>query len=133
MAPLAPLVVIVGQTASGKSALAMGLAKEFNGQIICADSRTIYKGMDIGTAKPNKKDREVVKHHLLDIVEIDQAFSAAKFKQLANDLIVEIHSRGKLPIMVGGTGLYVDAVLFDYKFSPKVSEQTQRTPDTLRK
>ena len=126
-------MVIVGQTASGKSALAMELAKQFNGEIICADSRTIYKGLDIGTAKPSKKDREVVKHHLLDIVEIDQAFSVAKFKQLANDLIIEICSRGKLPIMVGGTGLYVDAVLFDYQFSSEGSERNPENPRHLKK
>ncbi len=111
-----PLVVITGPTASGKSALAMHMAKKYNGELICADSRTVYKGMDIGTAKPTKKDQTEVRHHLLDLVEPDQHFSAAQFKGLANKAIDDITARGKLPIMVGGTGLYVDAVIFDYTF-----------------
>lgn len=113
-----PLVVIVGQTASGKSALAMDLARRFDGEIICADSRTIYKGMDIGTAKPTQAEREKVTHHLLDVITPDQSFSAAQFKEQANQAIADICRRGKLPILVGGTGLYVDAVLFDFQFSP---------------
>lgn len=111
-----PLIVITGPTASGKSALAMKVAKEFGGEIICADSRTVYKGMDIGTAKPTPHDQLEVPHHLLDIVEPDQAFSAAEFKRLAEAAIADIASRDKLPIMVGGTGLYIDVVIFDYKF-----------------
>lgn len=111
------LVVIVGQTASGKSALAMKLARHFKGEIICADSRTVYKGMDIGTAKPTKADRKMVKHHLLDVVKPDQRFTAADFKQRANKAIDAIIAVDKLPIMVGGTGLYIDAVLYDYGFS----------------
>lgn len=111
-----PLVVIVGPTASGKSALAMQIAKKFNGEIICADSRTVYKEMDIGTAKPTKADQQEVKHHLLDIVYPDQSFTVADFKRLATSAIKDIWARGKLPIMVGGSGLYIDAILFDYKF-----------------
>lgn len=111
-----PLVVIVGPTASGKSELAIKAAKKFNGEIICADSRTIYKGMDIGTAKPSRQDRAQVKHHLLDIVYPNQAFTVADFKRLALLAINDISARGKLPIMVGGSGLYVDSVLFDYRF-----------------
>jgi tRNA dimethylallyltransferase len=111
------LVVIVGQTASGKSALAMDLALKFKGEIICADSRTVYKGMDIGTAKPSKEDRKLVKHHLLDVVKPDQRFTAADFKQGATKAIDAIVAADKLPIMVGGTGLYIDAVLYDFGFS----------------
>lgn len=111
-----PLVVIVGPTASGKSALGMDVARRFNGEIICADSRTVYKGMDIGTAKPSKEDRADVRHHLLDVVEPGEQFTAADFKHLAMEAINDINSRGKLPILVGGTGLYIDAVLFDYEF-----------------
>ena len=110
------LVVIVGPTASGKSAFAMQIAKKFDGEIICADSRTIYKEMDIGTAKPTKADQQSVKHHLLDIVYPNQPFTVADFKRLANDSIKEVWARGKLPIMVGGSGLYIDSILFDYKF-----------------
>lgn len=110
------LVAIVGETASGKSALAMRLAEVFDGEIICADSRTIYKGMDIGTAKPTAADRAHIPHHVLDVVTPDQPFSAADFQRLANEAIADIQSRGKLPILVGGTGLYVDAVLYDFSF-----------------
>lgn len=113
-----PLIVIVGETASGKSALAIELAKRFNGELICADSRTIYKGMDIGTAKPSKEDQQAAPHHLLDVVEPNETFNVREFKRLADQAIDNVSRRGKLPILVGGTGLYVDAVLFDYQFSP---------------
>lgn len=113
-----PLVVIVGETGSGKSALAMQIARENNGEIICADSRTVYKGMDIGTAKPSRADREAVPHHCLDLVRPDQSFTAADFKQCAAAAIDDISARGKLPIMVGGTGLYIDAVIYDFQFRP---------------
>ncbi|MDQ3123274.1 MAG: tRNA (adenosine(37)-N6)-dimethylallyltransferase MiaA [bacterium] len=120
---MAPLIVIIGQTASGKSDLALDIAKSFNGEIICADSRTIYKGMNIGTAKPGKKALTVIQHHLLDIIEPDQTFTAADFKQLAVKAINNIDSRGKLPILVGGTGLYIDGVIFDYAFMPPVETE----------
>lgn len=110
------LIVIVGQTASGKTALAIEVAKLFDGEIICADSRTIYRGMDIGTAKPTAEEQAAVRHHLIDVVEPDETFSAAEFKKLANKAIEDISSRGKMPILVGGTGLYVDAVIYDFKF-----------------
>jgi tRNA dimethylallyltransferase len=114
----APLIVIVGETASGKSALAIKLAQQFNGEIIAADSWTVYKGFDIGTAKPTADDRKLTPHHLLDIADPNQGFSAALYKTLALETVEGISSRGKLPIMVGGTGLYVDSVLFNYGFLP---------------
>jgi tRNA dimethylallyltransferase len=113
-----PLVVILGPTASGKSALAFEVARHYKGEIICADSRTIYKGMDIGTAKPSAEERARVPHHMLDVITPDQSYSAAEFKRQALRAIDEIHSRGGLPIIAGGTGLYIDAVLFDFDFRP---------------
>lgn len=121
----APLVVIVGPTASGKTALAIELAARFGGEIICADSRTIYRGMDIGTAKPTARERQLVPHWGLDIVEPGGHFTAADFKRYANERIDNIRMRGKIPFLVGGTGLYVDGVIFDYQFGPK-SEPTLR-------
>ena len=121
-----PLIAIVGPTASGKSSLAMALAEQFNGEIVCADSRTVFKGMDIGTAKPSTSDRTKIRHYGLDVIQPDQAFTAAQFKQLAEQAIHTIVSRGKLPILVGGTGLYVDAVLFNYSFAAPGSPDRER-------
>ena len=112
----APLVVIVGPTASGKTRLAVDLAKKYQGEIICADSRTIFKGMDIGTAKPTKEDQANVPHWGLDLVEPGDRFTAADFQKYANAKIQDIRSRGKIPFLVGGTGLYIDSVIFEYKF-----------------
>ena len=124
-----PLIVIVGPTASGKSATAMRLAKEFGGEIICADSRTIYRGMDIGTAKPSDQDRAEVPHWGLDLVEPGQQFTAADFKYYAQQKVKEIRSRARLPMLVGGTGLYVDGLIFDYEFSepqPELREKLEK-------
>ncbi len=111
-----PLVVIVGPTASGKSALAIDLAEQFGGEIICADSRTVYKGMDIGTAKPSAEDQARVPHYGLDLIEPGERFSAVDFKNYATEKIADIRKRGKIPFLVGGTGLYIDGVIFDYQF-----------------
>jgi tRNA dimethylallyltransferase len=110
------LLAIVGPTASGKSDLAMKVALEFDGEIISADSRMIYKAMDIGTAKPSRADQSKVPHHLLDVVKPGQKFSAASFKAMANSAIKTIHKSHRLPILAGGSGLYIDAVLYDYGF-----------------
>ncbi len=111
------LVAIVGPTASGKTSLAIDIAKAFNGEIIAVDSRTVYKGLDIGTAKPTKEQQAEVKHWGLDIVEPNQTYSAAQFKAYANEAIKDITKRGKLPILVGGTGLYMDGVLYNFSFA----------------
>jgi tRNA dimethylallyltransferase len=111
-----PLICVVGETASGKSALALRLAQQFDGEVICGDSWTVRREMDIGTAKPTAQDRALVPHHLLDIVGPDEDFTAAVFKRLAQAAIEDISARGKLPVMVGGTGLYIDSVLYDFGF-----------------
>ena len=114
-----PLLVVVGETASGKTSLAIELAKELNGEIICADSWTVRREVNIGTAKPTANERATIPHHLLDVVGPDEVFTAAKFKDLANEAIIDITNRGKMPILVGGTGLYIDGLLYDYSFLPE--------------
>lgn len=106
-----PLVAILGPTAVGKSALAIKLAQEFRGEIISADSRQVYRGMDIGTAKPTSEERARVPHHLIDLVNPDENFTIAQYQQLAYQTIAAIHARGNIPLLVGGSGLYVRAVL----------------------
>jgi len=118
-----PLIVIVGPTASGKTTLAIDLAKRFNGEIICADSRSIYKGADIGTAKPNADEQVIVPHWGLDLVNPGEYFSVADFKAYADKKITEIRERNHIPFLVGGTGLYIDAVIFDYQFGPPVDAE----------
>jgi tRNA dimethylallyltransferase len=131
-APLGPLIAIVGPTASGKSALALQIALASWGEIVCADSRTVYRGMDIGTAKPTASEQALVRHHLLDLLPPNQPYSAAQFKADALGAITDIHARGKLPILVGGTGLYINAILYDYRFpagsSNAVRHQLERLP-----
>ncbi len=112
------LLVILGETASGKSDLAMRLAEQLQGELICADSWTVYKGFDIGTAKPTTEDRTRVPHHLLDVADPAVGYSAVVFKRQAEAAIADIAGRGKLPIVVGGTGLYIDSLLYDYSFLP---------------
>lgn len=118
MSQIPKLIVVVGETASGKTALAIELAKRFSGEIICADSWTVRREVNIGTAKPTPEEQAAVPHHLLDVVGPDEDFTAAVFKDLANQAIADIADRGKLPIMVGGTGLYIDGVVYNYSFLP---------------
>ena len=126
-----PLIVVVGPTASGKTALAIELAEKYGGEIICADSRTVYRGMDIGTAKPSASDKERVPHWGLDLVDPNEMFTAADFKHYANEKIAEIRGRGHVPFLVGGTGLYVDAVVFDYQFGSAGDPQLRRELEAM--
>lgn len=112
-----PLVVIVGPTASGKTSLAIKLAEQLDGEIVCADSRTIYRGLDIGTAKPTLNEQARVKHWGLDLVSPDERFTVADYQIYARSKIDDIRSRGKTPFLVGGTGLYIDSVVFNYNFA----------------
>ena len=105
------ILAVVGPTASGKSALALELARRLDGEIVICDSMQIYRGMDIGTAKPTAADRAAVPHHLVDIVDPEEAFSAMDYVAAANRAVADILSRGRLPILCGGTGLYLDAFL----------------------
>ena len=111
------VLFVVGPTASGKSALAMNLAGALDGEIICADSQTLRRSLDIGTAKPSAVDQSEIKHHLLGIIEPYARFSVNQFKDLAEAAISDIRKRGKLPIVVGGTGLYIDALFYGFNIS----------------
>lgn len=111
-----PLVVVAGPTASGKTRLAIDIAKAFDGEIVSADSMQIYKYMNIGTAKPTAEERAECTHHLIDFVEPDCEFSVADYTELAHEVIADITARGKLPVMCGGTGLYINSVVNDVTF-----------------
>ena len=121
-----PLVILVGPTAVGKTAASIGLAKALNGEIISGDSMQIFKGLDIGTAKISQSEMDGVVHHLIDIKEPWESFSAAEFKRLADEAIADIHSRGKLPIIVGGTGFYINSVLYEYHFGEAETDEAYR-------
>jgi tRNA dimethylallyltransferase len=125
------VVVIIGPTAVGKTRLSIELAKKFNGEIISGDSMQIYRSMDIGTAKITSAEMDGLPHHLLDIKDPIEAYSAAEFQADVRDLIKDITRRGKLPIIVGGTGLYIQSVIYDYHFSEKGSSPELR--DQLEK
>jgi tRNA dimethylallyltransferase len=122
-----PLVVILGQTATGKSAYAVALAQEINGEIISADSRQVYKGLNLGTGKVTKKEMGGIPHHLLDVANPSQQFSVANYQELTKKAIEKIHKKNKIPILVGGTGFYIDAVIHNTKL-PEVPPNA-----TLRK
>ena len=110
------VLVIAGPTASGKTALAVELAGRYDGEIISADSMQIYKGMDIATAKPTEEEKQGIPHHLMDFLECDADFSVAEYVRLANEKIAEIIQRGKLPIVAGGTGLYISSLVDNIQF-----------------
>ena len=122
--PFAPLLVLVGPTAVGKTSLSLQLATQFNGEIISADSRLFYRGMDIGTAKPSLEERRQIPHHLIDICEPDETVTLGEYQQLAYAAIDEVIARGKLPLLVGGTGQYVTAVVEGWGI-PKVPPQPE--------
>ena len=122
-----PLIAVVGPTASGKTALAVSLAKRFHGEVISADSMQIYKQMNIATAKPTIEEMDGVPHHLIDCLDLSQKFSVADYTALAHQKAAEIYARGHLPILAGGTGLYIDSVVNNISFSEI------RTDEELRK
>ncbi len=137
MLPNPKLLVILGPTASGKSALGVSLARKFNGEIISADSRQVYRGLNIGAGKITKKEMRGVPHHLLDVANLKKRFSVVEFQKLAREKISEIFSRGHLPIIVGGAGFYISA-LVDNIVLPDVPPNQKlrarligKTPETL--
>ena len=125
------LIIILGPTACGKTGLSLEIAKRFQGEIISGDSMQVYRGMDIGTAKISPEEMQGIPHHLIDILEPQQAFSVADFRSLAEDAIQKIAQRGRLPMVVGGTGLYIDSLLYPYNFagdmeaSPEIRQRLQ--------
>jgi len=111
-----PLIVIAGPTASGKSHVGVALAKKINGEIISVDSMQVYKGMDIGTAKIMQVEQAGISHHLLDVFSPDEACSIAKFQEMVKEALEKIYKKGKIPILVGGTGFYIRAIVYDTQF-----------------
>ncbi|WP_280768891.1 tRNA (adenosine(37)-N6)-dimethylallyltransferase MiaA [Salipaludibacillus daqingensis] len=126
-----PLIVIVGPTAVGKTATSISLAKQFNGEVISGDSMQVYQSMDVATAKVSKEEMEGIPHHLIDIKKPDESFSVADFQSLAKKSISSISEKGKMPFIVGGTGLYINSVIYDYNFSKATEDRLFR--DRLNK
>ena len=126
-----PTIVILGPTGSGKTGISIEIAKALGGEIISADSRAIYKGMDIGTAKPTREEMQGIPHYGLDLVEPGERFTVADWKVYAEAKIKDIKARDKVPIIVGGTGLYIDALIYDYHFKgptgAKIGDFEQKT------
>jgi tRNA dimethylallyltransferase len=122
-----PLVVIAGPTAAGKTDLAIQAAKRLDGEIVSADSMQIYRHMNIGTAKPTIEERQGVPHHMIDIAEPDEEYNAALYQKDAGEAIRETAERGKLPILAGGTGLYVNSILYPMNFTDAVEDQDYRS------
>ena len=120
------IVVILGPTASGKSALALALSEQIDCELISADSMQIYKKMDVGTAKPRKKELDAVKHHMIDIVFPDEAFSVADFQKQSFDIVKKLHDQNKTPVFVGGTGLYINSIVYDLDFTSTPSSEAFR-------
>jgi tRNA dimethylallyltransferase len=118
------IIVILGPTASGKSELAVKLAKKFNGEVISADSRQVYKGLDIGSGKITKKEMRGIKHHLLDVASPKRIFTVSQYQKSARKVIKEILKKGKIPIICGGTGLYIDAVVYNWQL-PEIPPQPE--------
>ena len=121
-----PVVAVVGPTASGKSRLAVEIALQRNGEVVSADSMQIYKGMNIGTAKPTAEEMRGVPHHLTDFAEPARSFSVADYVELASKCIAELHARGKLPVLAGGTGLYIRSLLQNLRFTETVRDDALR-------
>ena len=121
-----PLVILTGPTAVGKTETSIKLAKAINGEIISADSIQVYKHFDIGSAKITKEEMDGVKHYLIDVLEPDEEFNIFVFKKLAMEAMEEIYSKGKIPIIAGGTGFYIQALLYDVEFSEEEGDKTYR-------
>ncbi len=113
-----PIICIAGPTASGKTALAVELAKELHGEVVSCDSMQVYKGMDIGTAKPTEEERQGIVHHMLDVAEPQEDFSVSRYCALAGPIVDDIVARGKVAIIAGGTGLYMDSLIKGNAFAP---------------
>jgi tRNA dimethylallyltransferase len=122
-----PLVIIIGPTAVGKTKISIQLAERLEAEIISADSRLFYRGLDIGTAKPSLEDIDRVPHHLIDVTDPDQVWSVVDFKQMARNVIADIHSRGKIPFLVGGTGQYIRAVIEEWEIPQVEPDERLRT------
>ena len=121
MEQLQNLIVIIGPTAVGKTSLGIELAKKYDGEVISGDSMQVYRKLDIGTAKVTEDEMQGIPHHMIDILDCWEDFSAARFKELAEPIIVDINRRKKLPIIVGGTGLYIQSLIDNYNFVPIAS------------
>lgn len=130
-------IIILGPTGSGKTGVSIEIAKAIGGEIISADSRAIYKGMDIGTAKPTEEEMQGIPHYGLDLVKPGERFTVADWKAYAEGRIKDIKARGKVPMIVGGTGLYIDALIYDYKFKgptgQKIGDVEQKTCSDRKK
>jgi tRNA dimethylallyltransferase len=121
-----PLIAIVGPTASGKTELALEVTERLGAEIVCADSTTVYRGMDVGTAKPTLERRSHVPHHLVDVAEPSEPFTVARYQRLAREAIADVRTRGHVPLLVGGSGLYVRAVVDELVFPPTDPEVRER-------
>ena len=121
-----PLIILAGPTAVGKTSLSIGLAKALDGEVISADSMQVYKKMNIGTAKIRPEEMQGVRHHLIDILEPTEEFNIALFQKYAKNAMEEIYSHGKCPILVGGTGFYIQSVLYDIRFSETEADTSYR-------
>ena len=126
------IIAIIGPTAVGKTALSFKLAERFQTELVSADAYQVYKGMDIGTAKATKDELATYRHHLIDIIEPNEDFSAAAFQEAARTTIEDLHERGKIPILVGGTGLYVQSLLEGYEFKAKCHSKEERQAASSR-
>lgn len=121
-----PLIVLFGPTASGKTALAVEVCKTFGGEVVTADSMQVYKGMDIGTAKPDKDEMQGIPHHMIDLIEPDENYSLAQYVDKASECIDDILSRGKIPVLAGGTGLYIDTLVDNISLSEEKRDDEYR-------
>lgn len=127
-----PLIAVVGPTASGKTSLGVEIAKAYNGEVVSADSMQVYKGMDIATAKPTQNERQGIAHHMISFLEPDVSFSVAQFCTLAKEIIEGIFKRGKVPVLVGGTGLYISSLLNNIAFFDNTVNESLREKLTER-